>query len=419
MLKGHNIICFGSATWDYPGFQQTVMRKLSEQNKIIFLNSIGTRKINLKIDQFPFYIKRILRLFSAKKGINTSVLVYDPWVFPTVYSRFINVLNRYLLSTQLNRLIKKNNISEYVLWVGTPTVEPFIDLFKPVMTIYNPVDRFSSFDFVNKEKLKIKEEIIASKCDLILGTSDAIRDDLLPFNSNAISVSHGVDISHFQKVLSAKAIPEDIIHLKRPIIGFFGGLSERLDYTLILEAANMYRDFSFVLIGSKLTNLDEINGIENIYQLGAKDFSELPLYLNQFDVCLIPYKVNELTLAVDPIKLREYLSTGKPVVSVDLPEVRKLQDVVYIGKDKMDFLIKVGRAFYENSPEKQKARIRVAELSDWKYKMLEIENILSRAILAKQQKKSFSCHASEMEACETFAKPRLTGEAVSGSKRLL
>jgi hypothetical protein len=376
MLKDKTIICFGSSTWTYPGLQQTIMRKLSNHNKIIFVNSIGTRKIQFKIDQLPFYCKRIFSLFVKDKAANTNVFVCDPWVIPVAYSRFVNILNKLLLSIQLKRLISKNNISQYILWVGTPVIEPFWDIFNAEMTIYNPVDRFFAFEFVDGKKIKSWEESIASKCDLIIGTSDAIREDLLPFNRNTFSVSHGVDIGHFRQDVSAMVIPEDIAHIQKPIIGFFGGLSERLDYELILATANKYKDFSMVLIGSKLINLDILNGAENIHLIGAKDFSELPLYLNQFDVCLIPYKVNELTRAVDPIKLREYLSIGKPVVSVDLPEVRKLQDVVYIGKDIREFVRKVGQAIDEDSPKKQDERIRAAELSDWKYKMREIEAII-------------------------------------------
>jgi transcriptional regulator of aromatic amino acid metabolism len=94
---------------------------------------------------------------------------------------------------------------------------------------------------------------------------------------------------------------------------------------------------------------------------------------------LIPFVINELIVAVDPIKLREYLALGKPVVSTDLPEVRKLQDVVYIGKNNKDFVDKIAKAIKEDNPTLTEERIRVAWQSDWGVKIEEISAIIHDA----------------------------------------
>jgi glycosyltransferase involved in cell wall biosynthesis len=125
--------------------------------------------------------------------------------------------------------------------------------------------------------------------------------------------------------------------------------------------------------------------MDNTHLMGYQPFDILPAYLRQFSVCLIPYHVNELMMGVDPIKLREYFSLGKPVVSVDLPEVRKHAELTYIGTDEDDFVAKVGLALKENDPELREKRMQFALQSDWPHKVDEISDILEKIIRQKKR----------------------------------
>jgi hypothetical protein len=385
MITGQNIICFGSSTWQYPGLQQTIMRLLADRNRILYVNALGSRNVSFKLSQCGFYLKRIQRLFQANQAMSENAMVCNPLFIPFVYSNLTTKLNRILLRVQFNRLLRRINYQKYILWVGTPTAASFLDLFDPSLTIYNPVDRYHAFSFVNGEKIRAFERQIASRANAIICTSDAIRTDMSAFNHHAYTVTHGVDVNHFHAALNQENRLEDIDDLPKPIIGYFGGLSERVDYQLIRKVAGRYPEASIVLIGKKLAPLTELDDLANVHVLGFRDFSLLPHYMKRFAVCLIPYHVNELMEAVDPIKLREYLCQGKAVVSVDLPEVRKLGDLVYIGRDGGEFVEMVGKALAEKSSALVEARIEAARQCEWPVKMAEIAEIVNNAFARKKQ----------------------------------
>jgi glycosyltransferase involved in cell wall biosynthesis len=290
------------------------------------------------------------------------------------------------MQAQFSRLLSKFEFDKYILWVGTPTAASFLDIFHPDLLIYNPVDRYSKFSFVDGAKIADYEKLIASRADAVICTADAIRRDLEPYNRHCFTMTHGVDVNHFRSALQKNSVPEDISNIPGPIIGFFGGIADWVNFDLLLDVSKRYPDANLVLIGKKYPELKGLAQLErqpNIHFLGPKDYKVLPEYLKQFDVCLIPYVINERLVAVDPIKLREYLTLGKPVVSVDLPEVRKLQDVVYIGKSDKDFVDKIGMAMTENDPSLAEKRIRVAWQSDWGAKIEEISEIINDAFHRK------------------------------------
>jgi len=133
-------------------------------------------------------------------------------------------------------------------------------------------------------------------------------------------VSHGVDHDHFSRALQATQRPVDLPSGR--VAGFFGLLSEWLDQNLLIEVARRVPDCEIVLIGKEDVDIERLRGLRNVHILGARPFSRLPEYVAYFDVGLIPFEVNELTKAVNPIKLREMLSAGCPVVSTALPEVQ-------------------------------------------------------------------------------------------------
>lgn len=356
------------------------MRRLAPTNRVIFVNPLGTRKVGLQWSMLTIFLQKMKKARAGKHAPTpSSCVVCSPRIIPLVYNSQAMRLNRFLIKRQFTRLLRKHAFYPYILWVGTPTAAFFLDLFSPEMIVYHAVDRYSQFSFVDQPKIRDYEKTVARKADIVLCTSDAIRDDLRAYNPHTATVTHAVDFDHFNGAMRSGDIPDDLKDIPQPIIGYFGGLSERVNLSLLKATALRYPDASLVLIGKQLDDLSQIQGIPNIHILGYRSYDRLPFYLHHFSVCLIPYHVNELMIGVDPIKLREYLCQGKPVVSTKLPEAEKLKPYIYIGESDDDFVERVGDALAESDAAVKAQRIRFAKGCDWSNKMAEISAIVSGA----------------------------------------
>jgi hypothetical protein len=272
------------------------MKLLSRDNRILYVNALGSRKISIKLSQFGIFFKRAIRIFQRSTnqlGENSkNITVCNPWIIPLVYNSAVMELNKSIMRAQLSRLLSNLEFNNYILWVGTPTAASFLDIFDPTALIYNPVDRYSAFSFVDSEKIINYERYIASRSDAIICTADAIKKDLESYNSNCFTVTHGVDVKHFHSALNDNDVPEDIRNIRGPIIGYFGGLAEWINWNLLVDVAIRYPDANIVLIGKKSPNVRGLAKLErqpNVHFLGYKDYKVLPAYLKQFTVCLIPH----------------------------------------------------------------------------------------------------------------------------------
>jgi glycosyltransferase involved in cell wall biosynthesis len=193
------------------------------------------------------------------------------------------------------------------------------------MKVYHCVDRWDAFGMYDSPVMAQSDEACCRLADKVIASSIDLEKRCRRFNSKVRLVTHGVDYRHFAGALSVDARPGDLPPGK--VVGFFGLLSEWLDQDLIKSLATSIPHAQIVLIGKADVNVDKLKGVKNLHLLGPRPFAELPEYIARFDVGVIPFVVNDLTRAVNPIKLSEMLADGCPVVSTYLPEVEP-----YAGK---------------------------------------------------------------------------------------
>ena len=197
----------------------------------------------------------------------------------------------------------------------------------------------------------------------------------------ATSVCTGLTRLHFRQAQNRPSVPPpDISAIPRPIVGFFGLIQERVDLSLIGYLASNLEDASFVLIGMVAQDISGMRGIGNVHFLGVKAYAELPRYMHYFDVCIMPYKLNDEMVNSNPKKLREYLAAGKPVVSVRIKEVERYGEFVYIADDYAQFLDLVKRALAEDSAEKAQQRMKAVEEESWECRVEQITTVVSKHI---------------------------------------
>lgn len=175
-------------------------------------------------------------------------------------------------------------------------------------------------------------------------------------------VKNAADFTHFHAAPSRVCLQG----VPRPIIGYYGAIAEWFDAGLIEHAARQRPDWSFVLIGHTFgAEIDGLRALPNVRFLGEQPYDTLPAYLAQFDVCCIPFRLNDLTRATNPVKFYEYLCSGKPIVSVRLPELQQHEDCVYFADGPEEFVAAIKRAFEEKGEGLTKRRVEVARVNTW------------------------------------------------------
>ena len=244
--------------------------------------------------------------------------------------------------------------------------------------IYDVMDLHSGFKETSTYNLA-NEKILLAKSDLILASSDYLSHKFAKYKSKIIPLKNAGEYSHFATASHKSTLaPKDIGHLPTPIIGYYGALADWLNIDLIEGLARDIPRASIVLIG--LDNNPRLKTLAtkypNIHLLGEKPYIELPKYLAYFDVCLIPFKLNKLIQATNPVKIYEYFASGKPVVSTSIPELLPYKKMIYLTDDVIGFTRAVKKALAERSSSLKRDRQQVAKLNTWTHRALTLEKSL-------------------------------------------
>ncbi len=378
MLTGRNIICFSNDWRNDPTSKHQIMKILSRRNMVIWVNSIGLRKPDLgKRDLMRIFGKARSFLRGLEK-VHENFYVFTPVVIPFHDSGFIRGVNALILLLSLKFYIKRLGMRDVIYWSYMPHVGYILKRMNARKIVYHCVDEWSKFSFID-ENIFAKEKELCEMSDLVLASARTLYDGRKQFNEHTYYVSHGVDYEYFKRELAREMeVPDDLKGIPGPIAGFFGLIHEWIDLDLLDYIIRNNSHVSFVFIGKSAVDIGRLEKHDNAHFLGQKRYDELIGYARNFDVGLIPFKIDELTKHVNPIKLKEYFALGIPVVSVGLPEVRAYESAVRVAGDYEEF----DRALKEEVSGNHKASAdeieRIAMKETWEMKVEEISDLVSK-----------------------------------------
>jgi glycosyltransferase involved in cell wall biosynthesis len=371
MIEGRTILCFASGYDAPPTSKHHVMHLLAERNVVLWVNYHASRAPAASASDFFRIGRKLAQVFAGVKCNRENLYVLTPLVVPLPASAWAKRLNRRLLIWQIRRALRKVGAGPVQVWSFTPDISYLLGRFGEEKVLYYCVDDHASFTGYNRQQVSRDEEELCRRADLVVTTAMALQEAKAPLNPNTILVPHGVDYEHFSRALSNHLpAPADIAAIPRPRLGFFGLIRDWVDLDLLAEVARRRPDWHMVLIGDSAVDLSAYRGLANMHFLGRKPYEDLPAYCRQFDVGLIPFRINELTRAVNPIKLREYLAAGLPVVSTPLPEAKLYDRLVAIGDSAGTFAEAVQRALADGRQSAERAAAMAGET--WQEKVATI-----------------------------------------------
>jgi len=379
MLEGQSIVCFAHDFKGDPTSKTHIMRVLSRSNRILWVNSIGMRRPSASRSDLSRLASKLSRGLAGCREVERNIHVLDPLVIPLPGVGVVDRFNAMLLAAVLKRQCRRLGFRRPVLWSFLPTVGRLLEPFNGSLSLYHCVDEYAAFSGVSASSLRAMERDLVARADLVITSSEQLRDERAPLNANTHFVPHGVDVDHFAAAFHpGTRIPHDAEHLPRPVIGFFGLIADWVDRDLIRAIAAGRRDWSFLLIGKATTDLSSLRGLPNVHLVGQKPYASLPAYCKAIDVGIIPFRRNALTIRANPLKLREYLAAGLSVVSTPLPEVARYAGYVHMAEGPRAFTAAIETALSEGDEMSRRRRMEAVAAEGWEARVEEISRLIER-----------------------------------------
>jgi glycosyltransferase involved in cell wall biosynthesis len=375
-LEGRDIVCFANDWSGDPLSKKHVMRRLARRNRVLWINSLGNRSPRATARDLKRIFDKLQRFAGGLYQVEPNIHVLSPLAVPNYRSPLMRRLNELVVGNTVRAAMKRLDYRKPIIYTFVPASAWVADQLGGERVVYHCVDEYSQFAGAGPEIAELERELI-ERSDLVIACSEPLRAAKSRINPNTVLVRHGVEHAHFAAALEDDTvIPDDVAHLPKPIIGFYGLVAEWVDLEAMKRVAEAFPEGSMVIVGEvNNARIEELKTVKNVHFLGRKPYTQLPGYCKGFDVALLPFVKNALTENANPLKLREYLAAGLPVVATDIPEARALaHHGVLLARTPADFPPLVGKALNNRGPNRMRSESMARE--SWDDKVAEIEERL-------------------------------------------
>lgn len=400
-MENETILCIATRMWDslWRDSQQ-IMSRIAAHNRVLYFEpgrnpdrrasaellrnashfvSLNWREVRKNL----FVIPTPSSLPFARRHLPTGVL--------RLTTPLVAGINSGILVRHVRQAMDAFEVVNPILWIYDPRHIGLAGKLGEKLVCYYNYDELAEFpgnehihDILNRYDARMSR-----RADLIFVTSRGQWERRRRMNPNTHFIPNGVDFELFNRALEpATRVANELLHINKPMIGYCGWLGYQIDAELLLRVATEYSHCSLVLVGPD--NLSEedsrrLSKMPNVHFLGQKELARLPEYLKAFDVALIPYTVKGHALTVYPLKLHEYLASGRAIVATALPELRPYSGLIHIGETHEQFIAQIGQALSDNSPQAIEARVATARNNTWDQRVSDIYRFLDIRLLATQK----------------------------------
>ena len=381
-------MCVSSLDWDaHWTSKQQIMHRLAGSNRVLYVEEPVTMLAPLKV---PGRWRRWKAVAPRLRQVQAGLWVLTPppmLPFGNLYPA-VNRINQEVLAGYIRWAARSIGLGNFLLWTYLPTSCALIDRLKPEAVVYHCVDEHSAFPgFVRPEVVRGYDDALTSRADLVITSARNLMLSRQHLNPNIHHVRHAADVANFSRALDPDLpIPGDIASIPRPRLGVVGVHDERLDVDALEILARADPHWQIVLVGPMQPgDVDEarLRSLGNVHLLGGKPVAALPGYLKALDVALIPYKLNELSRNIFPLKLYEYLAAGLPVVAAALPELAPFTDVVSLAAQPADYPSLVREVLATDTVGQHEARAAFAAENSWDRRVEEISALVEDMLATK------------------------------------
>lgn len=389
MIAQTELLIFADDWGRHPSSCQHLVRQLLPKYEVTWVNTIGMRPPRLNVDTFKRGMEKLRHWRHAEPAPdgaeNLSPRVLNPRMWPWNSSRFDRALNRRLLVKQINRALNAN--CARIAITTLPLAADLVDELHVDKWIYYCVDDFTVWPGLDHRALDSMERDLITKSNAIVAASVKLQERVHQLGGSATLLTHGVDVAHWQNQANYP-LPEVMESLDAPLIIFWGLIDQRMDLKFVEHLADSLDFGTILFVGPTDNPSAALFEMPRVKHLPAMTLEELAAIGQRADVLIMPYVDEEVTRAMQPLKMLEYLATGKPVVARDLPAAQAWADCLDLATNERDFSLQVMKALEQGLSESHSLNRRRLIAESWQSKASYLDALISD--LSKPESQLFS-----------------------------
>ncbi len=370
-LANHPVIVHCHLRWDFVWQRpQQIFSRLAAHHPVLFLEDpvAGAGEARLEITQ-P--VPNVFRAVPVLPDQATS------------YKAQCGVVLQLVKAALRDHRLLQARFDLPLQWFYSPMpVASFSGEFGALAIVYDCMDELANFRFAPPDIAERERELLAA-ADVVFTGGYRLYEAKSRYHKNTHFFGCGVDAAHFGQARRASlGVPAELADLPRPVLGYFGVIDERLDYLLIERLAQAFPDATVAMVGPIVkVDPDGLPKLPNIHWFGQRSYDELPAIVKAFDVCLMPFAMNEATRYINPTKTLEYMAAGKPIVSTAVPDVvRNFTPVVQVAHSMEEYVSAVRHALDHPDAKLIAAGIELAHNSSWDSTVSQMRELMLACI---------------------------------------
>lgn len=383
-LRDCGVIYFGN---DWQAENRTsshhVAARLAQRMPVLYVDSPGMRAPSASGRDFKRALRKLAAAFRRPREVAPGLWHCTVPQLPFRRIPGVDLLNRWFGRWAVRRARRILPARRLISWFVVPHPGFLAGRLGEALCVYYCIDDYAAHPGVDPALIGERDRALSQHADLLFVAPPALLEAKRALNPDTVYAPHGVDVELFSRAADpATAVAPGAAGLAHPVVGYIGSLHEWIDLELMAWLARARPAWTFLCVGHAATDVSALAALPNVRLAGPQPYAELPHWARAFDVAIIPYRLNRQVANANPLKLREYLATGKPVVSVRNLEIEKFARWVRIADGREAFLAALDEALANDTPAAAAERMAAVADQTWDRR---VEEVLARVVAALGQ----------------------------------
>jgi glycosyltransferase involved in cell wall biosynthesis len=362
-----------------------VAERLSERTRVLYVDSPGLRAPKANGRDLKKLCRKLLSVARRPQSIGDRLWQMSVPQIPFRRLPLVRRLNVAIGTFMVKRALKRLGFARTVSWFAVPHPGLLANAFDEAAVIYYCIDDYAALPDVDARAVSEMDAHLTSRADQVFVASSLMLRAKRRLRPSTVLAPHGVDVALFRTASDPQlSIAPAARKLRHPVVGFYGLIEDWIDLDLIAGLAERRPQWTFLMIGRLAVDPGRLRTLSNVVFVGPQPYCSLPSWAKAFDVAIIPYRMTRQVVNSAPLKLREYLATGKPVVAVPAPEIERFAELVRLARGPEQFISEIEDALFNDTEADRARRIEATSAMTWDARVGEVVEIVEHRIWQKE-----------------------------------